>query len=85
MSSSSMPTVDEILSKLGGAKVFSKLDALGGYWQIKVDISNIIHRFTHYTVPCINSSMEQQQQYGVSQKKGAKTKINTSCYVSNNV
>ncbi len=32
-----MPTVDEILSKLGGAKVFSKLDASSGYWQIKVD------------------------------------------------
>lgn len=24
-------------SKLGGAKVFSKLDASSGYWQIKVD------------------------------------------------
>ena len=29
-----MPTVDEILSKLGGAKVFSKLDASSGHWQI---------------------------------------------------
>ena len=32
-----MPTVDEILTKLGGAKVFSKLDASSGYWQIKVN------------------------------------------------
>ena len=32
-----MPTVDEVLSKLGGAKIFSKLDASSGYWQIKVD------------------------------------------------
>ena len=32
-----MPTVDEILAKLGGAKMFSKLDASSGYWQIKVD------------------------------------------------
>jgi hypothetical protein len=32
-----MPTVDEILAKLGGAKIFSKLDASSGYWQIKVD------------------------------------------------
>ena len=32
-----MPTVHEILGKLGGAKVFSKLDASSGYWQIKVD------------------------------------------------
>ena len=32
-----MPTVDEVLSKLGGATVFSKLDASSGYWQVKVD------------------------------------------------
>ena len=32
-----MPTVDEILSKLTGATVFSKLDASSGYWQVKVD------------------------------------------------
>ena len=32
-----MPTVDELLSKLAGAKTFSKLDASSGYWQIKVD------------------------------------------------
>jgi hypothetical protein len=32
-----LPTVDEILAKLGGAKMFSKLDASSGYWQIKVD------------------------------------------------
>ena len=32
-----MPIVDEILAKLGGAKMFSKLDASSGYWQIKVD------------------------------------------------
>ena len=40
-----MPTVDEILSKLGGTKLFSKLDASSGYWQIKVDeeSSNCLH------------------------------------------
>ena len=32
-----MPTVDDILSKLGGTKIFSKLDASSGYWEIKVD------------------------------------------------
>jgi hypothetical protein len=32
-----MPIVDEILAKLGGAIMFSKLDASSGYWQIKVD------------------------------------------------
>ena len=32
-----MKTVDEVLLKLGGAKVFSKLDVSSGYWQIKVN------------------------------------------------
>ena len=32
-----MPTVDDDLSKLGRAKIFSELDASSGYWQIKVD------------------------------------------------
>lgn len=32
-----MPTVDEVLSKLDGAKVFSKLEASSECWQIKVD------------------------------------------------
>ena len=32
-----MPTVDEVLSKLGGATVFSKLEASSGYWQVRVD------------------------------------------------
>lgn len=32
-----MPRVNEILSKLGGSRVFSNLDASSGYWQIKVD------------------------------------------------
>ncbi|XP_046864316.1 uncharacterized protein K02A2.6-like [Xenia sp. Carnegie-2017] len=32
-----MPTVDEVLSKLGGATIFTKLDASSGYWQVKVD------------------------------------------------
>ena len=32
-----MPTVDDVLSKLGRAKIFSELDASSGYWQIKVD------------------------------------------------
>jgi len=29
-----IPTVDEIMAQLGGAKVFSKLDANSGFWQI---------------------------------------------------
>lgn len=32
-----LPTTDEIVSKLSGAKVFSTLDANGGFWQIALD------------------------------------------------
>ena len=31
------PTVDEIMHKLSGAKVFSKLDAKDGFWSIHLD------------------------------------------------
>jgi len=29
-----LPTLEDVAPKLAGAKVFSKLDASGGYWQI---------------------------------------------------
>ena len=29
-----LPAVDEALAKLGNAKIFSKLDAKSGFWQI---------------------------------------------------
>ena len=32
-----LPTTEEILSKLSNGKVFTKLDASCGYWQIPVD------------------------------------------------
>ena len=32
-----LPTTEEIISEMAGAKVFSKLDASNGYWQIAVD------------------------------------------------
>ena len=31
-----LPTFDEILPELGGAKIFSTFDARNGYWQIKL-------------------------------------------------
>ena len=31
-----LPAVDEILAQLSGAKVFTKLDANSGFWQIKL-------------------------------------------------
>ena len=32
-----LPTAEEILSEMSGAKYFSKLDASSGYWQIPLD------------------------------------------------
>ena len=32
-----LPTAEDILSKMAGAKYFSKLDASSGYWQLKLD------------------------------------------------
>ncbi len=32
-----LPTTEEIISEMSGARYFSKLDAASGYWQIKVD------------------------------------------------
>ena len=32
-----MPTLDDALSKMAGARYFSKLDAKSGYWQMKLD------------------------------------------------
>ena len=29
-----LPTVDDVLAQLGGASVFSKLDANSGFWQV---------------------------------------------------
>ena len=32
-----LPTAEETMSKMAGAKIFSTLDASAGYWQIQVD------------------------------------------------
>ena len=32
-----IPNAEDILSRMAGATVFSKLDALSGYWQMQVD------------------------------------------------
>ncbi|XP_016519232.1 uncharacterized protein K02A2.6-like [Poecilia formosa] len=43
-----LPTVDDILPKLAGAKVFSLLDAASGFWQIPLDPESAKHgRHTH--------------------------------------
>ena len=35
-----MPVLDEVLANLGGAKVFSSLDLLSGYWQVPLSESS---------------------------------------------
>lgn len=32
-----MTTIEEVVTRMTGAKVFTKLDAQSGYWQIKWD------------------------------------------------
>ena len=32
-----LPTAEEIMSKMAGAKIFSTFDASAGYWQIQID------------------------------------------------
>ena len=44
-----LPTVDETLSKLSGAKVFSKLDAISGFRQIP--LSDDSKDLTIFTTP----------------------------------
>ena len=44
-----LPTFEEISSRLSGAKVFTKLDANKGYWQIPLDESSI--KLTTFNTP----------------------------------
>ena len=44
-----LPTVEEALAQIGGAKVFSKLDANSGFWQI--ELSNNSAPFTTFITP----------------------------------
>lgn len=52
----SIPSVDENLAKLGDSKIFSKLDANSGFWQIPLDddpklLTTFVTPFGHY---CFN-------------------------------
>ena len=35
-----MPNVNELTHRLSGATVFSKVDAKGGYWAIRLDVDS---------------------------------------------
>ena len=58
-----MPSVDEGLAKLGQYKLFSKLDANSGFWQILLDEeSKLLTTFiTPYDRYCFN-----RLQFGIS-------------------
>ena len=51
-----LPSVDEILAQLRGAKIFSKLDANSGFWQIKLakDSALLTTFITPYGRFCFN-------------------------------
>jgi hypothetical protein len=38
-----LPTIEELTTRVAGAKVFSKLDANSGYWQIPLELQNLQH------------------------------------------
>ena len=44
-----LPTVEETLAQLSGAKVFSKLDANSGHWQIPLSEKSKL--FTTFIIP----------------------------------
>ena len=49
-----LPTIEEITSRMSGAKVFSKLDANHGYWQLKLDSeSELLTTYTHLLVDTV--------------------------------
>ncbi|KAK7093235.1 hypothetical protein V1264_007025 [Littorina saxatilis] len=44
-----MPTLEDVLSKMSGAKYFSKLDARSGYWQLR--LSEDLSYLTTFNTP----------------------------------
>lgn len=44
-----LPTIEEITTRLAGAKIFSKLDANSGYWQIPLDPAS--QKLTTFNTP----------------------------------
>ena len=73
-----MPTVDEALAKLGGAIIFSKLDAACGYRQIKVDEESVSRSINHLDVIASNDHRSES----IAQQKSSKTKWHRSLMVS---
>ena len=34
-----LPTIEDVATRLHGAKVFAKLDVRNGFWQVKLDLN----------------------------------------------
>ena len=54
-----LPSVEETLAQLGNAKVFSKLDANSGFWQVKLDNASSLLT-TFITLACLSVSPQLQ-------------------------
>ena len=64
----SIPTTDEVLSKLAGKKIFSVLDEKDGYWQVKLDeASSLLCTFNtpwgRYRFKRLSSESNQQVKF----------------------
>ena len=46
-----MPTIEEIATRLHGAKVFSVLDAKNGFWHVKLDEDSSYLTTFHISLP----------------------------------
>jgi hypothetical protein len=44
-----MPTIEEVATRLNGAKIFSVFDASNGFWQVELDQAS--SRFTTFNTP----------------------------------
>lgn len=60
-----IPKVDDTLAQLAGAKIFSKLDANSGFWQIPLSLAEESKLLTTFNTPfrryCFN-----KLQFGIS-------------------
>ena len=45
-----LPTLEDIAPKLAGSKVFSKLDASSGFWQIPLDPASSKYNHFYYSI-----------------------------------
>ena len=57
-----LPSVEQSLAQLGDAKVFSKLDANSGFWQIKLDPEPRVSHLSEDFVLIVSCSESLQLQ-----------------------